>query len=63
MEVPAGVGVSKLKLLAYATATARQDPSSICSDLHCSLQQHRILSSLSKAKDGTHILTDTMSGS
>ena len=62
MDVP-GLGVeSELQLLAYTTARATQDPSRIC-DLHCSLQQHQILNLLSEAKDRTHVLTDTVSGS
>ena len=32
-------------------------------DLHHSLQQHQILNLLSEARDWTHILTDTVSGS
>ena len=52
MEVP-GLGVElELQLPAYATATAIQDPSCIC-DLHCSLQQCRILNPLSEARDQT----------
>ena len=48
VEVPKLVVKSKLKLLAYAiaTATTTQDPSHIC-DLHHSLQQHQILNPLS----------------
>ena len=62
MAVP-GLGVeSDLHLPAYATATAMPDPSHIC-DLWCSLWQHQILSPLSKARDWTHILTDTVLGS
>ena len=38
------------------------DPSHIC-DLHHNLQQCQILNPLSKAKNWTHILMDTMSGS
>ena len=38
MEVPRVGAESELQLLAYATATAMQDPSCIC-DLHCALQQ------------------------
>ena len=59
MEVPR-LGIEfKLQLLAYTTATAMPDPSCIC-DLHCSLQQHQILNPLSKARDQTHILVDTV---
>ena len=42
------------------TATATQDPSQIW-ELHHSLWQHRIFNSLSKARDQTHILTETKS--
>ena len=57
MEV-ARLGVElELQLLASATATATPDPSSIC-DPHHSLQQHRILNPLSKARDRTHSLMD-----
>ena len=53
------IGVqSELHLLAYATATATQDPSCIC-DLHHSSQQHQILNPLSEARDWTHVLMDT----
>ena len=58
MEVPR-LGVElELQLPAYATATAMPDLSHIC-DLHCSFRQHRILNSLSEARDLTHILMDT----
>ena len=61
MEAP-GLGVtSELQLQAYATATATPDPSGIC-DLHHSLQQCQILNPLSEARDGTHILTETVLG-
>ena len=43
---------SELQLLAYATATAMPDPSSVF-DLHHSLQQHQILNPLSEARDRT----------
>ena len=43
---------SELQLLAYTTATAMPDLSSIC-DLHCSLWQCQILNPLGKAKDQT----------
>ena len=57
MEVPR-LGVELvLQLLAYATATATWDPSSIC-DLHHSSQQPQILNPLSKARDPTLILMD-----
>ena len=62
MEVP-GQGVKlKLQLQAYTTPTAIQGLSHIC-DLHCSLWQYWILNPLSEARDQTHILTDTLSGS
>ena len=47
----------ELQLLAYTTATARQDPSHIC-DPHHSSHQHQILNPLSKARDQTHVLMD-----
>ena len=47
---------------AYTTATARPDPSLVW-NLHHSLWQLRILNPLSKARDKTCILTDTMLGS
>ena len=49
---------SELQLMAYATATATQDPSHVC-DLHHSSQQCQILNPLSEAKDGTHLRMDT----
>ena len=62
MKVP-GLGVElELQPQAYTTATVTLDPSHIC-DPHCSLQQQWILNSLSKARDQTCILMDTMSGS
>ena len=45
----------ELLLPAYATATATQDPSSIC-DLHHSSWQHWILNPLSRARDRTRNL-------
>ena len=45
---------------AYTTATATPDLSIIC-DLHCSLEQGQILNPLSKARDGTCILTEITS--
>ena len=45
----------------YATATAMLDPSPICHICH-SLRQHQFLNPLSKARDQTHILSDTMLG-
>ena len=50
MEVPS-LGVElELQLLAYTTATATPDPSSIC-DLRHSLWQRQILNPLSEAWD------------
>jgi len=61
MGVP-GLGVElELQLPAYTTATATPDPICICELCH-SLRQCWILNPLSKAKDRTHILMDTMSG-
>ena len=52
MEVP-GLGVeSELQLLAYTTVTAMEDPSHSC-NLHHSSWQHRILNTLSEARDRT----------
>ena len=51
MEVPRLGVESELQLPAYATATAMQDLSCMCNLHH------------SKARDGTHTLTDTVSGS
>ena len=59
MEAP-GRGVEwELQLRAYATAKATLDLSRIC-DLHCSLQQCRILDPLIAPRNQTLILTDTM---
>ena len=57
-EVPC-LGVQlELQLPAYATATATRDLS--CPrDLHHSSWQHCILNPLCKARDRTHVLTDT----
>ena len=52
MEVPRLEVEPELQLLAYARATAMQDPSRV-SDLHHSSGQRWILNSLSEAKDGT----------
>ena len=58
MEVP-GIGVkSELKLLAFAIATAMQDPNHVC-DLHHSLWKRRILNPLSKDRDRTRNLMVT----
>ena len=48
----------ELQQPAYTTATATQDPSCIF-ELCCSLWQCQILNPLSRARDGTHILTET----
>ena len=58
IEVPRLGVESELQLPAYTTATAMPDPSLDC-DLPCSSQQHQIPDLLSKARDQTHILTDT----
>ena len=47
----------ELQLLAYATATATQDPSYICGLNHSS-QQHWILNPQDKTRDQTLILMD-----
>ena len=61
MEVP-GLGVElELQLQAYTSAAATPDMSRICK-LHQSLWQPWILNPLSKARDWTCILMDTMSG-
>ena len=57
MEVARLGTESELQLLAYITAAATSDPSRVCS-LHHSLQQHRIVNPLSKARDRTHVLMD-----
>ena len=62
MEVP-GLGAElELQLLAYTTATATRDRSSVCG-LPYSLRQCQILNPQSEARDRTHILMDAMSGS
>ena len=58
MEVPRLGVESGLQLQAYPTATATPDLSCIC-DLHHSLWQCWIPNSLSRARDGTHVLMDT----
>ena len=58
MEVPSLGVESELQLLAYATITATQDSSCVYT-LHHSSWQHRILNSLSKARDQTCNLMDT----
>ena len=52
IEVPRLGVESELQLPAYATATATQDPSRVCS-LHHSSRQCRILNPLSEARDQT----------
>ena len=49
----------ELQLQTYATAMAIPGSSCICYP-GCSLQQHLILNLLRKARDRTHILTETM---
>ena len=46
----------ELQLLAYATATATQDPGHVC-NLHHSSRQRRILNPLRKARNQTRNLT------
>ena len=58
MEVPRLGVESELQLLAYAMATAMQDPSHVCNPHHSS-QQRWILNVLSKARNLTLILMDT----
>ena len=61
-EVPR-LGVrSELQPPAYITATAMQDPSHIF-DVHHSSWQRWIPNPRSEARDGTHILTNILSGS
>ena len=55
MEVPVPGVKLELKLQAYATATAMLDQNHICG-----LWQLGILNMLSKARERTHILTDTI---
>ena len=57
MEVPRLGVQSDLQLLAYSTATATWDLSTVC-DLHHSSWQCQILNPLSKARDRTQILID-----
>ena len=62
MEVP-GLGFeSELQLQVYTIAMAILDPCLLCKVCN-SLQQCWILNPLSEARDQTHILMDTMSGS
>jgi len=60
MEVPRLGVKSKLQLPAYATATAMPDLSLIF-NLHHSSRRCRIPNALSEARDGTCVLTETMS--
>ena len=62
MEVPRLVVELELQLQAYATAIAILDLSHIF-NLHHSLWQCQILNPLREARDQTHILRNTMSGS
>jgi len=62
MEVPRPGVDSELQLQAFATATAMPDPGRIC-DLCHSLCQYQVLKPLSKTRDRTRILMDTMLGS
>ena len=68
MEVPTLAVELELQLLTYATAMATLDMSGICDlcccfcDLCCCLWQCQSLKTQSEARDGTRILTDTMSG-
>jgi len=59
MEIPRPGAELKLQLQAYTTVTAIPDPSHIC-DLCHSLGQHWILNPLSKARDKTCILVNTI---
>ena len=57
MQVPR-LGVElQLWLLAYTAATTTRDLGHVC-DLYHSSRQHRILNSLSKARDQTLVLVD-----
>ena len=62
MEVPRLGIESELQVPAYTTAIATRDPSHIC-DLHLSSWQCCIFNPLSKARDPTCILRDTVPGS
>ena len=57
MEIPRLEVKLELQLLAYATATAMQEPSCIC-DLPHSSQQCWILNLLRESRDQTHIFMD-----
>ena len=58
VEVPRLGDKSELQLLAYTTATATRDPSSVC-DLRHSSQQCRMLNPVGKARDQTCNFTVT----
>ena len=58
MDIPSPGVELELQLLAYATATAMWDPSSVFELSHSS-QQRQILNPLSGARDWTWILMDT----
>ena len=62
MEFPGLGGQIGAVATASAMATITPDASLPC-DLPCSLWQSWILNPLSEARDRTHILTETMSGS
>ena len=58
MDVPRLRVELELQLPVYTIATAMRDPNRIC-DPHHSSWQHRILNSLSKARDQTPVLMVT----
>ena len=59
MEVPRLGVKSELQLLAFATATARSDPSQDCVGHTEACGKARSFNPLSKARDQIHILMDT----
>ena len=59
MEAPRLEVKLELQPPAYTTARAMQDPS-LVGNVHCSSQQHWIPNPLSKARDQTYILMDTI---
>ena len=59
MEIPRPGGKLDLQMLAYATAIAMLVPSRV-SDLHHSSWQRWIVNPLSKARDQTRVLMDTI---
>ena len=65
MDVPRLGVESERQLLAYTTATATATPGDLSHvyDLCHTSWQCRLLNPLSEARDGTCILTDTVSGS